>query len=181
MNRSPSALWAILVVWSMLTGAAYSESKKPESEISYQVPTSGKILDVVYRPEFDEWWIKCREGDAISVYSYEPRSEKWGKVRFVPGKGESAKKQPVSSANPGDASKAPDQKIKKPDRKEDKLRPKKPKSPNEGKGGPDLEGVGPELKDLAEQRENAPQPDIRKKEKKKAKWWDIRRILEERR
>jgi hypothetical protein len=175
MNAKSLALLAILLVFLVFAGTGHTQDKRPEAQVSYQVPTSGKILDVMYHPEFDEWWIKCREGDSISVYSYEPRSQKWGKVSFVPGKkGTVQKKQ--SEVNPAEARKAPDEKIKNPDNKEHKLRPENPKSRNEGKGGPDLEGVGRELKNLAEERTKSVQP-AAKKQEKKAKWWDIRRIL----
>jgi len=43
-------------------------------------------MDVVYQPEFDEWWVKCREGDTICVYSYDARAREWGKILFLPKK-----------------------------------------------------------------------------------------------
>lgn len=47
-----------------------------------QVPTTGSILDVTYMPDFQEWWVKCREGDKIVVYSYERLIKTWRKVIF---------------------------------------------------------------------------------------------------
>lgn len=60
--------------------------KKKDFVGMYEVPTTGKIIDVEYRPEFEEWWVKCREGDSIVVYSYDKRGHKWGKIVFVPKK-----------------------------------------------------------------------------------------------
>ncbi|MBI5572367.1 MAG: hypothetical protein HY914_20655 [Desulfomonile tiedjei] len=72
----------VVVSWASPTG------KKREKIDSFEVPTTGKIVDVEYRPEFDEWWVKCREGDEIAMYAYEPRSRSWRKVRFIPKKTE---------------------------------------------------------------------------------------------
>jgi len=60
--------------------------KKPVKVPIFEVPTSGKIIDVQYRPEFDEWWVKCREGSDIAIYSYDKMTRKWGRVLFTPKK-----------------------------------------------------------------------------------------------
>jgi hypothetical protein len=69
---------------------ACAVDRKKDLVSMYEVPTTGKILDVEYRPEFDEWWVKCREGDGIAVYSYDKRGQKWGKIVFSPKKTETA-------------------------------------------------------------------------------------------
>jgi hypothetical protein len=67
--------------------------KKPVKIPVFEVPTSGTIMDVQYHPEFDEWWVKCREGNEIAIYSYDKLSRKWGRVLFTPKKpGETAKR-----------------------------------------------------------------------------------------
>ncbi|MFH0823324.1 MAG: hypothetical protein V2B18_11285 [Pseudomonadota bacterium] len=78
----PVIIMALVVGGHVLSRAAQPLEKKGRAAV-YEVPTSGTILDVTYRPEFDEWWIKCREGDAIAVYSLDQRTNKWGKVHFV--------------------------------------------------------------------------------------------------
>jgi hypothetical protein len=67
---------------------ASAAEKKKDFISLYEVPTSGKIVDVQYRPEFDEWWVKCKEGESLVVYSYDKRGHKWGKIVFSPKKGE---------------------------------------------------------------------------------------------
>jgi len=75
----------LVVLLALPLGAECSPplAKKRNRTSVFQVPTTGKIMDVTYHPEFDEWWIKCREGDDISVYTYDTRSREWGKVRFT--------------------------------------------------------------------------------------------------
>src|SRR5208283_431994 len=67
--------------------------KKPAKVPIFEVPTSGKIIDVQYRPEFDEWWVKCREGNDIVIYSYEKLTRKWGRVLFTTKKPDEKGKQ----------------------------------------------------------------------------------------
>jgi len=86
-----------------LTGEALSTDPKPaekSKETVLQVPTSGSILDVTYLPEFEEWWVKCREGDKIVVYSYDRLSKNWRKVIF-----EIKKPEPTAAARKPDAPK----------------------------------------------------------------------------
>lgn len=59
------------------------EVKKEKTPV-FEVPTTGRIMDVQYRPEFDEWWVTCREGENITVYSYDKRSQRWGQATFTP-------------------------------------------------------------------------------------------------
>ena len=72
---------------------ALSAEKKTAKVPVFEVPTSGKIIDVQYRPEFDEWWVKCREGNDIVIYSYEKLTRKWGKVLFTTKKPDEKGKQ----------------------------------------------------------------------------------------
>ncbi len=75
------ACFAALMV---VTFSTFSMALETKATTTYQVPTTGEIMDVVYLPEFDEWWVKCREGKGISIYSYDKRSKKWGHALFVP-------------------------------------------------------------------------------------------------
>ena len=84
MRKPFCALLVCLVMLAVACESVLAAGKKKDRQGIFEVPTTGKILDVEYRPEFDEWWVKCREGDTISVYSYEPRTHSWGKVLFVP-------------------------------------------------------------------------------------------------
>jgi hypothetical protein len=77
---------ATLLIFSLAYGSGLAQMKRKEKITVFEVPTTGKIIDVEYRPEFDEWWVKCREGDHIAVYSYEPKTQSWGKVLFTPQK-----------------------------------------------------------------------------------------------
>jgi hypothetical protein len=77
------AIFVFSVALLMLGQDALSAEKKPAKPPVFEVPTSGKIMDVQYRPEFDEWWVKCREGNDIVIYSYEKLTRKWGKVLFT--------------------------------------------------------------------------------------------------
>ena len=99
MTRAHSTLLFLLGIL-MIGQFAYAAEKKRETINLYEVPTSGKIIDVDYRPEFDEWWVKCREGETIAVYSYDKRGHRWGKIVFTPKKAEDRTK-------PGEKTKAP--------------------------------------------------------------------------
>src|SRR5208283_4053723 len=74
--------------------------KKPAKVPIFEVPTSGKIIDVQYHPEFDEWWVKCREGNDIAIYSYDKMTRKWGRVLFTPKKPDEKAKQVEESQEP---------------------------------------------------------------------------------
>ncbi len=89
--------FVLVLALSLSGGTALSADKRTERPNVYDVPTTGKIMDVEYRPEFDEWWVKCREGDNIAVYSYDSRTQKWGRVQFVAKKPEEKAKTPESS------------------------------------------------------------------------------------
>jgi hypothetical protein len=114
-------------------GPVGATAKKKERPDVIEVPTAGKIIDVVYHPEFDDWWVTCREGDNIAVYTYDPRTQKWGKVVFVPKKPEETGKKPEKPKEPGEGDE-----IHKPDYppKGDEQRTESPKAPtSEGSKG----------------------------------------------
>lgn len=85
MIRTFALISLVLFVVGMPWEVSAVEKKKDFVNM-YEVPTTGKILDVQYRPEFDEWWVKCQEGDSIVLYSYDKRGHRWGKIIFVPKK-----------------------------------------------------------------------------------------------
>jgi len=82
---------AMLAVCLQFGPAVAEAASPPESDgrkvIVYEVPTTGKIMDVIYVPDFDEWWVKCQEQGGISIYSFDKKSKKWGQIRFVPATG----------------------------------------------------------------------------------------------
>ncbi|MFC1835557.1 hypothetical protein ACFL2Q_12600, partial [Thermodesulfobacteriota bacterium] len=135
---------------------------------TFEVPTTGKVEDVTYRPEFDEWWVKCREGQGIAVYVYERKNERWGRVFFTPKppvkKGEKVKEAPPLEPDPKP----------KPEPKPEPLLEKETKPQ-------DKEEV---TKKSAEPKPPAPLPQTpppqvpQPQEKKGKKWWNPSKILE---
>lgn len=110
MIRAFSVLCLLLMVTCAPWEASAVEKKKDFISL-YEVPTTGKIVEVEYRPEFDEWWVKCREGDSLVVYSYDKRGHKWGKIVFSPKKSEEPAGSPErSKVSPPAESPPPSQK-----------------------------------------------------------------------
>ena len=93
MHKYSFIFFTVFLIVSFACGSGFAQAKKKEKITVFEVPTMGKIMDVEYRPEFDEWWVKCREGDHISVYLYEPKTHSWGKVLFIPKKAEDQEKR----------------------------------------------------------------------------------------
>jgi hypothetical protein len=91
------AIFVLSVALSLLSHDALAAEKKPAKIPVFEVPTSGKIMDVQYRGEFDEWWVKCREGNDIVIYSYDKIARKWGKVVFTAKKPDEKGKQAEGS------------------------------------------------------------------------------------
>jgi hypothetical protein len=100
MGKLFLASFATLLIFSLACDPGFAQVRKKEKITVFEVPTTGKIMDVEYRPEFDEWWVKCREGDHISVYSYEPKTQSWGKVLFTPQKAQDKDKKAEKPKNP---------------------------------------------------------------------------------
>lgn len=109
--RYAPAIWRHLIAVSLcmlivigLTADAFPTDAKPAENTkvtTLQVPTSGTILDVTYLPEFEEWWVKCREGEKVVVYSYDRLSKRWGKVIF-----EAKKPDPAAAGEKPEAAKS---------------------------------------------------------------------------
>lgn len=123
-------------------GEAWAEPKgiiKITPSHVYDVPTSGKILDVDYRPEFDEWWVKCREGEGVAVYSYDRETKKWSKVVFTPGKPKTEPRKPEKDIQLEKPRVTPETKKEEPSDKEkakpepEKTKPDEVKPPEAGK------------------------------------------------
>jgi hypothetical protein len=91
MARLPISATALLLALLFAGNLDATTAKKRDRVAVFEVPTTGKIVDVVYHPEFDEWWVKCREGDQICIYTYDHRSKEWARVLFVPKKSERAR------------------------------------------------------------------------------------------
>lgn len=159
MTRMLALIGTLITLLAISVNGFSSEVEAKKSTI-YRVPTTGTIMDVIYLPEFDEWWVKCREGKGISVYSYDKRSGHWGKARFLPKttqekaagaeKVEKTEEQKAPARLPGGGAMPAD----------------KEKERSDSPGG---EQVTPEDKKPA-QKPGA-------KEKKK-KWWDPLKLLE---
>jgi hypothetical protein len=88
-----AAILAFSLALFLVGQSALAAEKRPSKLPIFEVPTSGKIMDVQYRPEFDEWWVKCREGSDIAIYSYDKMRRKWGRVLFTPKKPDEKGKQ----------------------------------------------------------------------------------------
>ncbi len=153
MSRYVSMMGCVLAVLLLACSIALPAEEKGDKGVLFEVPTSGKIMDVTYVPEFDEWWVKCREGNAISVYSYDKRHQKWGRARFIPvppgekaAKGKDALKPAATAGEQSQAAPAT----------------KEGKTPKPAEAKP--EAKSPDGK--------APQPH-------KQKWWDPLRLLKE--
>ncbi|HMK34852.1 MAG TPA: hypothetical protein VK463_07290 [Desulfomonilaceae bacterium] len=138
---------ALLVGISWIGGEASSFMKRKDKTTVFEVPTSGKIIDVKYHPEFDEWWVHCREGDNIVVYTYDQRNQAWGKVLFT--------------------AKKPDERGTRTDR------PDKMKLPGDAETVQPKEEVKPEPPPKPEPRKE-PDKDQKKPDRK---WWDPLNIL----
>ncbi len=105
LSRAIAATLSIVMLCVCTGDPACAAGKKRDRSAILEVPTSGKIMDVVYQPEFDEWWVKCREGDTICVYSYDARAREWGKILFVPKKPDDNSKANEKARPTGDADK----------------------------------------------------------------------------
>ncbi|MEJ2717235.1 MAG: hypothetical protein P8182_08865 [Deltaproteobacteria bacterium] len=91
MKRNYAIGAFVLLLTLVLLGTVGIAAELPKGQPPvFTVPTTGTIIDVTYVPEFDDWWVKCREGDGIAVYSYDRQTKKWGKVIFVPEKAKAA-------------------------------------------------------------------------------------------
>jgi len=104
--------WLALVMPACFFQAAFAAERISVKSQVFQVPTDGKIMDVIYSSEFDEWWVKCREGENIAVYSLDQRSGKWARVLFTPKKPleeskETEAKKPDARPDPDPERKAP--------------------------------------------------------------------------
>ena len=90
----------VFLIVSFACGSGFAQAKKKEKITVFEVPTMGKIMDVEYRPEFDEWWVKCREGDHISVYLYRTEDPQLGQGAFYAQKdGRPGKKKGKDNRN----------------------------------------------------------------------------------
>ena len=100
MGKLFLASLATLLIFSLACDSGFGQVRKREKITVFEVPTTGKIMDVEYRPEFDEWWVKCREGDQISVYSFEPKTRSWGKALFTPQRAQNKDKKAEKPKEP---------------------------------------------------------------------------------
>lgn len=153
MSRYVSLIGSVLVLLGC--SAALAADAKDEKAVVFEVPTTGEIMDVTYIPEFEEWWVKCREGKAISVYSYDKHNKKWGRARFIP-------------VPPGEKA----------------AKGKEPVKPAPGKASTDQTAAPPAEKDGTPPKPEETQPEAKPSEPKEPqtkhqKWWDPFGLLKE--
>ncbi len=151
-RKNFTAILVLSIALSLMGHNAFSAEKKSSKIPVFEVPTSGKILDVQYRPEFDEWWVKCREGNDIVIYSYEKMTRKWGKVLFTI-------KKPDEKGKQGEG--AQESEIGHPPGETGVGAPKEEKKPEGGKT------EGPKK-----------QTDTSQKKSDQKKWWDPLNIIQ---
>jgi hypothetical protein len=150
-----------LAIALAITAVALAAEKDNRKHNTFEVPTTGRIIDVTYMPEFDEWWVKCREKDGISVYTYDRRSKEWQRARFVAVPPKNENKLEEGEQSPGAQQKST--KAKELDRAE-KSSVKPPQAESASKAG----AGKPE-------GETAKHPG--KKGEASKHWWDPRNIL----
>lgn len=114
MNKATTLLVSLVFALATISAALAAE-KEAGKDTTFEVPTTGRIMDVSYMPEFDEWWVKCQDKDGISVYTYDRRSKQWHRARFVaapptthdkPKEGEHSPMLQDKSAKPKEADRA---------------------------------------------------------------------------
>lgn len=128
------ALTALLTAVVMVFLCAYGSpclAKRKEKTLNFDVPTTGSIADVQYHPEFDEWWVKCREGDSVVVYTLDSKSQVWGKITFSPKKTDDKPKPTDKPKEPDKATPENRNAPHKPDNPEPKQETKEPESKKE--------------------------------------------------
>ena len=155
------ALMACLTASMLVSADRASWAQETKATTTYQVPTTGEIMDVIYLPEFDEWWVKCREGKGISVYSYDKRSKKWGHALFIPRKAVDKTKKttkPVQPTRSEGSTVSPETEKKQPEKTEEHKT-----SRDTGSANPSGEHLPGQRKDLND----------------KKKWWDPFELLKE--
>ncbi len=133
--------------------ASSSEKDKARSTL-YEVPTSGRIVDVSYMPVYEEWWVKAQEKDGFSIYTYDMKSKKWHRAKFVAA--------PPPSADTEAKSAAPNAR-------------EKPSALYPGEGAPPgAQDATQQVEKGAGEGKQAPE----KKARDEKKWWDIRKLLQ---
>ena len=155
------------IVLSLGVGLQEARSADNTQVTIYKVPTSGKILDVIYAPEFDEWWIKCREKDGIAVYTYDRRKGKWGKALFEPAE---RSREKSGKESPAKAEAAP---------KESKGTAGTPVKPSADQKAPEKTESKPATSKTGPEKSSAPQPEQKPEAKPgNKKWWNPLNLLE---
>ncbi len=152
-GRIRTLMVVLLFSFGLAGGNAFSaerQDRRTGKMSVYEVPTTGKILDVEYNSVFDEWWVKCREGENIAVYSYDLRTQKWGRVQFVPHKPEEKAKWPETPGKGGTES--------------------GPSAPTTEKG----QDPGKNVQPKSDAQQKTPEKEQKKTD---TKWWDPLNVL----
>ena len=95
-------MYAVSVIVILLGGVAVCSAADEKTTnrtvtATYHVPTDGKIMDVTYHPEYDQWWVKCREKNDVTIYTYDEYSKQWGCVVFTSKKPTATQRKPEKS------------------------------------------------------------------------------------
>lgn len=155
-------------------GEAWAEPKnaiKVSPSHVFNVPTTGKIVDVDYRPEFDEWWVKCKEDKGVAVYCYDRATKQWSKVLFSTAKPQPELKKPEKDVQAEKREVTPDKKKQGP-----KEAPPVQESPKPGTDRPEPEEAKPP--EVAKPPEKAKEDEPQKKENTERKrWWNPLELL----
>jgi len=114
MKRELIFIVVICCAVFLLGHEAWATDKVREKSTTLNVPTSGKIMDVTYMPEFDERWAKRRAGHNIAAYSYDRRAKTWGKVLFTRKHPEGKIQTPVTGERPGRTGPEADSRVEEP-------------------------------------------------------------------
>lgn len=155
----------LLQIWPAAASVVGAEDR--EGPVArFNVPTEGRIMDVKYMSPFDEWWVKCREGESIAIYSLDRQTGKWGRVVFTPKKPAEEAKE---TAEKPKAEPEPEKQPTKP-RKEPKPPAKEVEPPVEEEAEPPAETSKPEP---AEKKPESGESG----KKKNSDWWNPINIL----
>ena len=135
-----------------LCPAADAPASNKTVTATYHVPSKGKIMDVTYRPEYDQWWVKCREKDDVTIYTFDEYSKQWGCVVFTTNSAPpekktekpAAKKTIVKPEAKSDNKKPQPEKIEKKDEKtSESAKPTEPKESTADNGKKDGKWITP--------------------------------------
>lgn len=159
-------IFVCLAAASVIGSPIFASSKQADKNSTFEVPTTGRIMDVTYMPEFDEWWVKCQEENGIAVYTYDRRSKKWHRAQFVPAPPK-AQQRPKGPEKPKGVEPSSGVKEKSQTSREGDGSEKASNKPPEAQPAAPADGGKREGEKAGENKQQTPAK----------KWWDPRNIL----